>query len=213
MHQSKRQHKRQWAIGLFIICVSILFVMVTLDTKNIKRPAFMNKIKPEELTPYEHLIEAKKALINEYKANENWLKFSQEKIYDARIHLEAIKRDSPEYIEAQRLMNEVKQKEAEMEKVSAILTQECMRKQREEVAGKLEKYFIGKNMYVNVQLDGEEKTILKLEYVSWSYPLIYRVINGTGFLPSLKKLGFKKVIFDATHNYSWTYDLEGNIQE
>lgn len=213
MYQSKPQYKRRWVIGLFIICVSILFIMVTLNTKNTKQPASMSKIKPEEVTPYGHLVEAKKALIDEYTLNENWLKFSQEKIYEARIHLEAIKRDSPEYVEAQRLMNEVKQKEAEMEKVSAILTQECMRKQREEVAGKLEKYFIGKSMYVDVQLDGEEKTILKLEYILWSHPLIYRVINGTGFLPSLKKLGFKKVIFDTTHNYSWIYDLEGNIQE
>lgn len=213
MYPSKPPYKRWWTIVSFIIGVSILFVIVTGNTKNAKQPASMNKIKPVELTPYDHLIEARKALLDGYKPNEEPTKISWGRVYDARIHLEAIKDDSPEYAEAQRLMDELKRREAEMERISAILTQRYLKKQREEVVGKLERYFVGKDMYVHVELEGDEKTVLRMEYMFWSRPLVYRVVNGTGFLPALKNTGFTKVIFDATHDYSWTYDLEGNAEE
>ena len=213
MYPSKPLDKKWWVIGSFVIGVSILFIMVTWNTKNAKQPASVNEIKPGELTPYEHLMEARKALMDGYKPDEEPTKTSWGRVYDARIHLEAIKDDSPEYAEAQRLMDEVKRREAEIERVSAVLTREYLKKQREEVVGKLERYFAGKDMYVHVQLEGEEETVLRLEYIFWSRPLVYRVVNGTGFLPALKNIGFKKVIFDATHDYSWTYDLEGNTGE
>jgi len=213
MSLSKPLDKRWWVIGSFVIGISILFVMVIWDTENAKQPASVNEIKPGELTPCEHLMEARQALMDGYKPDEEPFKTSWGRVYDARIHLEAIKHDSPEYSEAQRLMDEVKRRESEIERVSAILTQKYLKKQREEVVGKLERYFAGKDMYVHVQLDGEEETILRLEYMFWSRPLVYRVVNGTGFLPALKNIGFKKVIFDATHDYSWTYDLEDNTGE
>lgn len=213
MYPPKSLDKRWWVIGSFVIGVSILFVMVTWNTKNTKQPALVNEIKPVELTPHDHLMEARKALIDEYKPDEDPFKTSWGRVYDARIHLEAIKHDSPEYAEAQRLMEDVKRREAEIERASAVLTQGYLKKQREEVVGKLERYFAGKDMYMHVQLEGEEETILRLEYIFWSRPLVYRVVNGTGFLPALKNIGFKKVVFDATHDYSWTYDLEGDTGE
>lgn len=213
MYPSKPWNKNWWTIGSFVIGISILFVMVIWNTENAKQPASVNEIKPGELTPYDHLIEARKALMDGYKPDEDPFKTSWGRVYDARIHLEAIKQDSPEYAEAQRLMDEVMRREAEMERASVIQTQKYLKKQREEVMGKLERYFVGKDMYVHVELEGEEVTILRMEYMFWSRPLVYQVVNGTGFLPALKNLGFKKVIFDATHDYSWTYDLEGNTEE
>ncbi|MCF6156422.1 MAG: hypothetical protein E3K36_14550 [Candidatus Brocadia sp.] len=213
MYPSKPLDKRWWAIVSFIIGASILFVMVTWNTKNTKQPALVNEIKPGELTPHDHLMEAKQALMDGYRPDEDLAKTSWGRVYDARIHLEAIKDDSPDYAEAQRLLAEVTRREAEIERISAILTHRYLKKQREEVVGKLERYFVGKDMYVHVELEGEEKTILRMEYMFWSRPLVYRVVNGTGFLPTLKNIGFKKVIFDATHDYSWTYDLEGDTRE
>lgn len=213
MYPSKPPYKRWWTIVSFIIGVSILFIMVIWSTKNAKQPPSVYEIKPGESTSYNHLIEARKALMDGYIPDEDSLKTSWGRVYDARIHLEAIKDDSPEYAEAQRLMDELKRRETEMERIAAVLTQKHLKKQREEVAGKLERYFVSKNMYVLVQLEGAEETILRLEYLFWSRPLVYRVVNGTGFLPALKNTGFTKVIFDATHDYSWTYDLEGNAEE
>lgn len=213
MYPSKLQDKNWWVIGLFVVGVSILFVMVTWNTKNAKQPVSVKEIKPGELTPHDHLMEAKQALMDGYRPDKDPAKTSWGRVYDARIHLEAIKDDSPDYAEAQRLLAEVTRREAEIERISTILTQRYLKKQREEVVGKLERYFVGKDMYVHVELEGEEETILRMEYMFWSRPLVYRVVNGTGFLPALKNIGFKKVIFDATHDYSWTYDLEGNIGE
>ncbi|TVM03518.1 MAG: hypothetical protein CV087_04680 [Candidatus Brocadia sp. WS118] len=213
MYPSKLRNKEWFIIGSFATGVSILFVMVTWNTKNARQTAPVHEIKPGELTPFEHLTEARKALADGYKPGEDQLKTSWGRVYDARIHLGAVQNDSPEYAEAQRLMDEVKQREAEMGRVSEVLTQICLKKRREEVAGKLEKYFMDKEMYVAVKLEGEEETILRLEYIFWSRPLVYRVVNGTGLLPALKNIGYLKVIFDATHDYSWTYDLEGGSGE
>ncbi|MDN3515002.1 MAG: hypothetical protein NG747_11455 [Candidatus Brocadia sp.] len=73
MNQPKLRHRRWWAIGLFI-SVSILFVIVIRHTKNAKQPAPANEIKPAELTSCDHLIEARKALIDGYKPGDDPLK-------------------------------------------------------------------------------------------------------------------------------------------
>ncbi|MDN3512871.1 MAG: hypothetical protein NG747_00545 [Candidatus Brocadia sp.] len=156
MNQPKPRHKRWWAIGLFI-CVSILFVIVTRHTKNAKQPAPANEIKPAELTSCDHLIEARKALIDGYKPDDDPLKTLWGRVYDARIHLEAIKHDSPEYAETQRLMDEVQRREAEREWVSAPLTQTYLKKQREAVVGKLERYFVGKEDVCTCAIRGRRR--------------------------------------------------------
>ena len=63
-------------------------------------------------------------------------------------------------------------------------------------------------MDVRVSISGVEKNVLKLNYILWSRPIIYKYVNENNFLDGPRRAGFKKVIFDDTHNDSWTYKLD-----
>jgi hypothetical protein len=104
-------------------------------------------------------------------------------------------------------MKEVEQREKEIKKVSEVVAKKIMIKQRERIAEEMERNYLSKGMDVHIRLSGTEKTIMKMEYVLFSRPLVYKIVNETDFLADLKKAGFQKVIFDDKYNYSWTYDL------
>ncbi|MCF6149798.1 MAG: hypothetical protein E3K37_14175 [Candidatus Kuenenia sp.] len=205
-----------WVIGAFLMVgAGILCPFFTSWTEKSLQTEHTEETDDEswEVTPSGHLAEARKSLAREFIPNADPMNTSCLNVCDARKHLEAIHEDSCEYLEARRLMAEVERREAEIEKLSELLTCRLLKKQWEELAGRLEHYFLGKNMVVYVHLEGEEEDCIVLEYMLWSRPLVYKTVNGTGFLKSLKQLGFKKVIYDATHGYSWTYNLEGCFEE
>ncbi|MDR4509168.1 MAG: hypothetical protein MRJ65_13210 [Candidatus Brocadiaceae bacterium] len=211
--------KKWWLISIFLIIsgISILYQFVKPGVENQEHTIHNKEIEAlprHETTSIEHLEEARKALADDFRLNADPMKTSWGRVYDARVHLEAIIQNvSSEYGEAERLMKEVERREIEMERIYEIHTQKHLKKQRDELIEKLDKYFLGKGMDVSIRLEGKEKDILVLGSILWSRPLIYRTVNGTGFLESLKRLGFKKVTYDATHGYSWTFQLEENYEE
>jgi hypothetical protein len=58
-----------------------------------------------------------------------------------------------------------------------------------------------------VRLLGQNKTTIRLEYILFSRPMVYKLTNETELLDVLKNKGFKEVIFYDTYRYTWKYDL------
>lgn len=71
---TKSLHRKWWTHGLFIISIGILFVVVAWSIKTAKQPASVNTTKPAGLTPCDHLMEARKALMDGYKPDEDPIK-------------------------------------------------------------------------------------------------------------------------------------------
>ncbi len=161
-----------------------------------------------KMTAKEHLEAAQKSLSDGYKPNKDPMKTTWGHVTDARKHLEAIKQNDSEYSDAKKLMTEVVRREKEIEKASAIIAKKFMIEQRETLAKRMEREYLSKGMDVDVILSGSEKTTIKLQYVLFNRPFVYKLTNETDVLENLKKAGFKKVILSDGYRYSWTFDLK-----
>lgn len=164
------------------------------------------------LTPAQHLAEAKKALAEGNPEAEDPKKRSFGRVQDARKHLEAIKRDAEEYGEARELLKEVAHREKEVKKLNVYTetaTREFLIKRREEAAKALEKDFLDKGMDVRTTLSGPDKTTLRMEYILFSRPMVHVLVTRSEMLSDLKEKGFLKVIFsNKKMKFHQDYDLD-----
>ena len=164
-------------------------------------PATPSKPEPPPLTAAEHLAEARKALSDKSKV----MPFGR--IGDAEDHLKAIGQEDKEYREAQKLLKDLKRDRKKLEAIARAELEKYFLEKRKDFADSLERRYLSAGMDIRVQVLGPSKTTLKLTYVLFSRPLIYKLTNEGNFLENLKQGGFKKVIFSDGYRYSWTYDL------
>ena len=181
-------------------------IMPKLARQAAEEEAFNN------LTPAQHLAEAKKALAEGNPEAQDPKKRSFGRLQDARKHLEAIKRDAEEYGEARDLLKEVAQREKEVKKLNLYTekaTREFLIKRREETAKSLEKDFLDKGMDVRTTLSGPDKTTLRMEYILFSRPMVHVLVTKSEMLSELKAKGFLKVIFSNRKvKFHQEYDLD-----
>ena len=168
------------------------------------------RVKSEQFprrTPLEHLKEAKKALADGYKPNKNPMKTIWGRVYDAQRHLNAINERAKEYKEAQRLMNEVRSRMEEMEKVSSAIARRLMIKQREMVADEFEFLYLAKGFDARIVLSGPDKSYLKMECLPLCEAFILKMVQDTDLLLYLERAGFKKVTLGDGEHFSWTHNF------
>lgn len=135
-----------------------------------------------KMTSPEHLTEARKSL-------DFW---QSGRLDYARRHLDAIKPNTPEWREAERLKSEVERLEAKRAKALDMAIEQSMVSQREAFAVKCEEIYLDKGWDVHVRLSGPSKTTFRMEYVLLSRPMVYQITNKSTFLNDLRNLGFKK---------------------
>lgn len=202
-------------VFVFLLLISALNKLIDPGTKS-KDSAKLPETPPAEvkvedpflkMTDAEHLEAARKALLENYVPNKDPMKTQWGNVAEARKQLDAIKADSKEFTESRKLTSEVERREKEIEKVSRVVANKLMVKQREEISKTLETEYLKKGMDVHIRLSGTNKTVMRLEYILMSRPLVYKIANETDFLESMEKIGFKKVIFSDGYNYSWSYNL------
>jgi hypothetical protein len=135
-------------------------------------------------------------------------------IVESKKKLENIKEDFPEYAEVPKLSKELLHVENEIYKETRELYRELgkayekgLMQSRMVFAEELERNYLRKGMDVNVRLLGQNKTTIRLEYILFSRPMVYKLTNETELLDVLKNKGFKEVIFYDTYRYTWKYDL------
>jgi hypothetical protein len=155
----------------------------------------------------EHLDEAKKALAKGYKLNSNPLKTEWGRVNDAKKHLKAIGPESSEYITAQRLMHKTHTRERHIEHISINVANQIMIKQREMLTNELERYYVTRGIFVDIELSGPDKTFIKLSSSLFREASIDKIADGTKFFAHLKNAGFKRIILEDNEDNAWTYSF------
>jgi hypothetical protein len=166
------------------------------------------------LTPAAHLQAAEKALAAGNPNEKEIQKRTYGRLDEARRHLEAFDRKSKELAEtAKKLMAEVDRREKDLKKYKEVMrkaAQEEMIKKRENMVKELDRDFLNKGFDVHFQLSGSDKTVLKMDCVLFSRPLVFVFVDKTDMLQKLRDAGFEEVVFSNKKiKYEWDIDLNG----
>lgn len=86
-----------------------------------------------------------------------------------------------------------------------VALKQVMAKDRQAAGKEMERNFLSNGMDVNVRVSGPENKTIKFQYVLWSRPLVYKLVNENDFLENLQKHGYNNVIFYDGYRYTWTY--------
>ena len=136
------------------------------------------------------------------------------RLENARRHLEALRQQLEKYdAEAKKLLQEVQNREKDLKKYKEVM-QKAVRekgiKKREEMAKELDRDFLTKGFDVKIQLDGSDKSTLKLDCVLFNRPMVFALVDKSNFLENLRKAGFDEVIF-TNKKIKFTWEIYLNI--
>jgi len=164
------------------------------------------------LTPGAHIQEAQQALAAGNPDEKEIQKRTYGRLDEARRHLEAFDRKSKEYADAaKKLLEEVERREKDLKKYKEVMrkaVKEEMIRKREEMAKELDRDFLSKGFDVHFQLNGPDKTTLRMDCVLFSRPLIFVFVDKTDLLQRLRDAGFEEVVFSNKKiKYEWDIDL------
>jgi hypothetical protein len=160
------------------------------------------------LSSAEHLKEAKNALEDGYRIDTDPMKTSWGRLNDAKRHLMAIGPKTSQYNAAKGLADEVIQRKKQMRDACASAVLKHMVSQRETLANELEQYFANKGIYVEIELNGTDKTSLRVSSAVLKVTSINRIADETAFFSHLKRVGFTSIAFDNSNGGVKIYKLE-----
>jgi hypothetical protein len=109
---------------------------------------------------------------------------------------------------AKGLTNKAALKERHIEHVCINIANQLMVKQREMLVNELEQYYINRGIFVNIELNGPDKTSITLMCSLFHNTSIDRIADETNFFTYLKRAGFKRVVLEDNENNVWAYRLE-----
>jgi len=95
-----------------------------------------------------------------------------------------------------------------MQDAYASAVRQHMVNQRETLVNELEQYFINKGIYVEIELNGSDKTSLRVSSALFRVPSINRIADETAFFLHLKRVGFTKIVFENREGGVKVYKLE-----
>ncbi len=154
-----------------------------------------------------HLQKAKEALALGHPDEKDLLKRTYGRLGEARRHLEAIGSNADEYDAAKKLLNEVEHREKDLKKYQEAMRQaesKKMIKKREELVKEMDRDFLGKGFDVKFDLSGDDNTVLNMDCVLFSRPLVFVFVNKSDLLQRLREAGFAEVAFSNKKiDYSW----------
>jgi hypothetical protein len=160
------------------------------------------------MTPAEHLDEARRALADGYKVDANPIKTIWGRVRDARKHLEEIQPGCPQYKAAQSLLHATLLRERRIDHVCLNVANQVMVKQREILAQELEQHYKGRGLFIDIELSGPDKTLMKLMCPVVRETLIDKIVDETNFFDYLKEAGFKRVVMYDNEENVWSCSLE-----
>jgi hypothetical protein len=179
------------------------------------RPAPLRRAKENgtvqgfsSMTPAEHLNEARRALADGYKVDANPVKTMWGRVGDARKHLEEIRPDCPQYKAAQSLLHATLLRERRIDHVCLNVANQVMVRQREILAQELELHYKGRGLFIDIELSGPDKTLMKLMCPVVRETSIDKIVDETNFFDYLKEAGFKRVVMCDIEENVWSCSLE-----
>lgn len=164
------------------------------------------------LTPGAHLKEAFEALAAGNPKEKDIKKRTYGRLGDARRHLEALRRQLAKYdAEAKKLLQEVEDREKDLKKYKEVM-QKAVREtginKREALVKELDRDFLSKGFDVKIQMDGADKTTLKMDCVLFNRPMVFALIDKSDFLQNLRNAGFEEVVFSNKQiKFTWEINL------
>jgi len=160
------------------------------------------------LSSAEHLKEAKNALEDGYRIDTDPMKTFWGRLNDAKRHLMAIGPQTSQYSAAKGLAGEVILRKKQMRDACTSAVHQHMVNQRETLANELEQYFANKGIYVEIELNGTDKTSLRVSSTALRVTSINRIADETAFFSHLKRVGFTSIAFDNSNGGVKIYKLE-----
>jgi hypothetical protein len=138
-------------------------------------------------------------------------------IYEVRSELEYLKgNDGIHQAEASKILDGITKAENDGEKAMQAALAKAVADDsdsRTSYAKEIERSFLQAGYDVSVAVSGPKATILRLRYVLFSRPLVYKLTTDsygkeTGLLDTCRKLGFQKIIFTDGYEKTWSYSLK-----
>jgi len=165
------------------------------------------------LTPGAHLEAARKALAAGHPDEKDLKQRTYGRLDEARRHLEAFDRKIKDLAdEAKKLLQEVERREKDLKNYKEVMEKagrEEMIKKRQALAKELDRDFLSKGFDVKIDLSGPDKTVIKMDSVVFSRPLVYVFVEKSDLLPKLRDVGFAEVVFSNKKiKYEWDIDLD-----
>jgi len=109
---------------------------------------------------------------------------------------------------AKGLAGEVILRKKQMRDACTSAVHQHMVNQRETLANELEQYFANKGIYVEIELNGTDKTSLRVSSTALRVTSINRIADETAFFSHLKRVGFTSIAFDNSNGGVKIYKLE-----
>jgi chromosome segregation ATPase len=166
------------------------------------------------LTPGAHVQEAQKALAAGNPQEKDIKKRTYGRLDEARRHLEAMQRQVKKIDdEAKKLVQEVENREKDLKQYKEVMQKadkERRINKREEAAKELDRDFLSKGFDVKIQLNGSDKTTIKMECVLFNRPMVFALRDKSDFLQNLREAGFEEVVF-ANKNIKFNWEIDLNI--
>lgn len=153
----------------------------------------------EDLKKLRRAVTSSEALTAARQGLESWIpdkdpeKTHWGRVSDAKAALATITPDDAEYAEAQKLTGEVARRTAQIDMLG-----------RKVYAELYEQKMLSQGWDMTARAEGSNKEILRLNYVLFNRPFIYKAVTEQRILVDFWNAGFKKVIFD-NGDASWTY--------
>jgi hypothetical protein len=160
------------------------------------------------LSSDEHLQEARNALEDGYRIDTDPLKTVWGRLNDAKRHLKAIGPQTPQYIAAKGLTDEVILRKKQMHDTCERAVYQYMVNQRETMVYQLEQYFVNKGIYAEIELNGIDKKTLRVCSSVFRATSISKIAYETAFFSHLRKAGFTSIVFDNNEGKVTVYKLE-----
>ncbi len=105
-------------------------------------------------------------------------------------------------------VRQIRAKKKHNEELVVDVTRQLMMKQREMVASEFEQYYLSKNLPVEVELSGPDKTYISLSSVLFCDDSVDRLVEKTNLFHCLKEAGFEKLALGDSEERIWSYDLK-----
>ena len=81
---------------------------------------------------------------------------------------------------------------------------------RKQASAALERFMLGRGVDTYISVSGKDNTTLTVKYVLMSRPAVYQLVNDQnerGFMPMVRDLGFRKLVFTDGFKDTWTVDV------
>lgn len=209
-----RDNRFYWRLGLALVVPFVLIVVAgafvsaregaaqAAAKARSEQRAAERKAKAEAawaaIPPEEHLAQAAKLLAG---------KPEEAQVKEARRHLGAIQKDTPEARKAASLQAQANAHQTRIRNEERKVEAAAQTVARGIFAKELENHYLDKGINADVTTSGPGKTSLRIKWALVSKVTAHQLGKNGDFWESMRKLGFKKVVMTDGYDESFSWNV------